>query len=213
MKKKICVDLIDDDEAVLDALGLYLERRGFEVRRYSRASDFLKAKERQCQSDCIVADLKMPGSSGLDLHRSLTRMGCPTPLILITGYADVSTAVVAMKAGAYDFLEKPVNERRLVSRIRQAAAIAEHRQAELEEMAALNTRLEALSERERQVMMLAADGMTSRQIGVELGISPRTVEIHRASVMEKTGSESVADLVRIAMRIENANAAVVALEK
>jgi len=202
MRGKLTVDLIDDDPAVLDALGMYLERRGLNVRLHSRASEFLKSKSTERPSDCIIADVRMPGLSGLDLQRTLARHDHPTPLILITGYADVTTAVAAMKAGAWDFLEKPVDERRLVSMIRKAASLAERRQAEMEEMAELKSLIASLSEREREVMQLTAQGHTSRHIGAELGISPRTVEIHRASVMEKTGSDSVADLVRIVMKIE-----------
>lgn len=200
--RKLTVDLVDDDPAVLDALGMYLERRGFNVRLHSRASEFLRVAESERRSDCIIADVKMPGLSGLDLQRTLARQDHPTPLILITGYADVTTAVAAMKAGAWDFLEKPVDERRLVSMIRKAASLAEQRQAEIDEIAELKSLIATLSEREREVMHLTAMGHTSRHIGAELGISPRTVEIHRASVMEKTGADSVADLVRIVMRVE-----------
>lgn len=203
VKKSIHVDLIDDDEAVLDALGLYLERRGFHVSRYARAADYVKTRSRAAPCDCIVADIRMPGMSGMDLQRWLVRTGSEVPLILITGFADVVVAVAAMKAGAYDFMEKPVDERHLVASIRQAATQTEQQQAERVKVAQIATRVETLSDREREVMNLAARGRTSREIGAELGISPRTVEIHRASMMEKLGCETLADLVRFAIKLES----------
>lgn len=202
MKKNIDVDLISDDAALTHSL----ELRGFEVRSYMSAGEFLKAHEHNPPSDCIVADLKMPDLSGLDLHRSLAKAGCSTPFILVAGEAEVSTAVDAMKEGVFDFLEKPISERVLASRIRQAAAVAEARQAEFKELAALKSRLRALSERERQVMVMVVDGQTSRRIAVDLDLSPRTVEIHRASVMAKMGCNSLAELVRMALRLESAGA-------
>ena len=201
MKKPVRIDLIDDDAPVLDALGLFLERRGFDVERFGRASDYVKVAPGR-ESDCIVADIRMPGLSGMDLQRRLTRAGVTTPLILITGFADVGVAVAAMKAGAFDFLEKPVDERRLVASIKQALHHAEELQAEQDADQHAMSLFDSLSERERDVMSRAALGRTSREIAAELGISPRTVEIHRASVMEKTGSASLADLVRLYLRVE-----------
>jgi two-component system response regulator FixJ len=199
------VDLIDDDEAILDALGLYLERKGYEVRRHSRPNEFLKSADRSGFGDCIVSDVKMPGMSGLEVQKALAkRERCP-PLILITGFADVLTAVQAMKLGAYDFIEKPVDEKKLVASIRQAVTQALRDHAEIDRSASLRERVQLLSDREREVMDLAAQGNTSREIGEILGISPRTVEIHRASVMEKLGCESLADLVRFSIMLEQSD--------
>ncbi len=206
MKRQTKVDLIDDDEAVLDALGLYLESKGFQVRRHVKAGDFLKLIEGSDFGDCVVSDVKMPGMSGLDLQDALAKNDLSPPLILITGFADVMTAVQAMKHGAYDFLEKPVDEKRLVASIKQAAMQAERQSAEVDRSIALRERVQLLSDREREVMNLAAQGNTSRQIGEILGISPRTVEIHRASVMEKLECDGLADLVRFSIMLEQSAA-------
>lgn len=206
MKKKICVDLIDDDAAVLDSLGLYLESKGMEVRKYDSAATFLKARKSLPAAECIVSDIRMPGMTGLDLQRQLNRGEEASELILITGFADVGIAVTAMKAGAFDFIEKPVDEGRLVSSIRAAANKAEQMQADAEELARLGERLANLTEREHEVLELVTRGLTNRDIAEKLGISPRTVEVHRASMMQKSGVESLADLVRIAMRLEMADA-------
>lgn len=206
MKKKICVDLIDDDEAVLDALGLYLESKGIEVRRHENANAFLKARRILPASECIVCDIRMPGMTGLELQKALNRNGETSELILITGFADVDIAVSAMKAGAFDFIEKPVDESRLVASIRAAANKAERVQADAEELARLADRLATLTDREQEVLELVTRGMTNRDIAAALGISPRTVEVHRASMMQKSGVDSLADLVRIAMRLEMAGA-------
>lgn len=207
VKKKICVDLIDDDEAVLDSLGLYLESKGFEVRRHDSANGYLKARKSLPTAECVVSDIRMPGMTGLELQKSLNRNGETSELILITGFADVDIAVSAMKAGAFDFIEKPVDEARLVASIRAAANKAERVQADAEELSRLADRLSSLTDREQDVLELVTRGLTNRDIAASLGISPRTVEVHRASMMQKSGVDSLADLVRIAMRLEMAGAA------
>jgi two-component system response regulator FixJ len=201
MKKRILVDLIDDDEAVLDALSLYLEAKGFVVRAHRSARDFLQARGDAPAADCIVADVRMPRLSGLELQTVLNRRKAKEPLILITGFADIDVAVSAMKAGAFDFIEKPVSEERLVASIKAAVTQAGRQQAEHQQLSAIEALVAKLSNREREVLHLAARGLTSRQIAGELGISPRTVEVYRATVMQKTGAGSIADLVRIAMRL------------
>lgn len=206
MKKKICVDLIDDDAAVLDSLGLYLETKGFEVRKHDSATSFLKARKGMPAAECVVSDVRMPGMTGLDLQKQLNRAEDAAELILITGFADVGIAVSAMKAGAFDFIEKPIDESRLVASIRAAANKAEQMQADAEELARIGERLAGLTDREHEVLELVTRGLTNRDIAEKLGISPRTVEVHRASMMQKSGVESLADLVRIAMRLEMAGA-------
>ena len=202
MKRTIKVDLIDDDDAVLDSLGIYLERRGFVVNRFASGGDYVRSRPASPPNDCIVSDVRMNGMSGMDLQRWLTRSKYPVPLILITGFSDIGVAVAAMKSGAHDFFEKPVDERQLVASIRQAASRWEERIAAQSELHALLERYDTLSERERQVMRLATQGCTSRMIAAQLGISPRTVEIHRAAVLEKTRSTSLADLIRLEIAIE-----------
>lgn len=204
MKDRPHVYLIDDDEAVLDSLGQYLESEGFEVHRHARAETFLDALNSTQAIACIVSDVRMPGASGLDLQKELNRRGWTIPLILITGHGDIAMAVAAIKAGAHEFLEKPFDERRLHEAIDSALSAAEHEQASATELADLIARRAELSDRQREVMDLAAKGRTNKEIGLELGISPRTVEIYRARVIERMGAKTLADLVRIAIRLADA---------
>lgn len=198
---KIVVDLIDDDAGVLHSLSAYLKVKKFLTRTHHSAEAFLRARERDGPADCIVSDVRMPRLTGLELQTLLNRSGWREPLILITGFASIDAAVSAIKAGAFDFIEKPISERRLVASIKAAVAQAQQVQAEQQEIADMRERVESLSPREREVLHLAARGLTSREIAAELGISPRTVEVHRAAVMHKTASTSVADLVRRVMQI------------
>ncbi len=195
------VYLIDDDVAVLDALSAYLESRGLVVRRFARAIDALAALGAPVWPACVVSDVRMPEMSGLDLQRELARRGSTLPLILITGHGDIEMAVAAIKAGAHNFLEKPFDERVLLEEIGAAVKAAEHRHATTAEHADLRERYAALSERQRQVMDLAVHGRTNKEIGAELDISPRTVEIYRAKVMGGMGAANLADLVRMAMKL------------
>ena len=196
------VYIIDDDEAVLDSLGMFLEQQGLRVHRYTRAGPFLDALYTVSGTACIVSDVRMPDLSGLDLQRELLRRASTLPLILITGHGDIDMAVAAVKAGAHDFLEKPFNEWRLLASIR-SATVSMQRDAERSEERTSHLRRHAeLSDRQQQVMALAVKGRTNKEIGAELGISPRTVEIYRARVMERMGAATLADLVRIAIAID-----------
>lgn len=203
MKQKITIALVDDDDAVSDALRQYLQKRGFAVEAFSKAGDLVKALLGNTPPpDCIVSDIRMPGMSGMDLQRWLVSNRHAVPLILMTGYADIEVAVAAMKAGAVDFIEKPIDERRLLASIRQAVTESQRRQVHDGARARQLSRLDALSDREREVFWLISQGRTSREIGAELGISPRTVDIHRASVMEKAACTTLAELIRLAVSIE-----------
>jgi two-component system, LuxR family, response regulator FixJ len=199
--KKIVVDLVDDDAAVLDALSAYLRAKKFITRTHGSVDAFLRVRERDGPVDCIVSDVRMPRLSGLELQTLLNKAKSREPLILITGFATIDAAVSAIKAGAFDFIEKPISERRLVASIKAAVAQAQREHAQKRELADIETRLDNLSPREQEVLHLAARGLTSREIASELGISPRTVEVHRASVMHKTGAGSVADLVRFVLQV------------
>jgi len=203
--KKIVVDIIDDDAGVLDSLSVYLGAKKFVTRTHRLAHDFLRVRERDGPADCIVSDVRMPRLSGLELQTLLNKAKSKEPLILITGFATIDAAVSAIKAGAFDFVEKPISERRLVASIKAAVAQAQRHQAEQQDLQEIETRIDKLSPREQEVLQLAARGLTSREIGSQLGISPRTVEVHRASVMHKTGAGSVADLVRFVLQIEASN--------
>lgn len=201
--KKVVVDLIDDDAGVLDSLNLYLQAKKFATRTHRLAEDFLRVRERDGPADCIVSDVRMPRLSGLELQTLLNRAKSKEPLILITGFATIDAAVSAIKAGAFDFIEKPISERRLVASIKAAVAQSQRYEAEHQELLDIEARVRNLSPREHEVLRLAARGLTSREIASELGISPRTVEVHRAAVMHKTGAGSVADLVRFVLQIGN----------
>jgi len=194
------VALIDDDEAVLDSLRLYLEHKRVDVACYPSADAFLGAGAGGEGFDCVVADVRMPGTSGLDLVR---RIGRAVPIVLITGHGDVDMAVQAIKLGAFDFIEKPFDESRLLAAIESAVAQAGVRQDSPAEIAEWRERAAGLSERQRQVMDLAAAGLSNKEIGQRLGISGRTVEIHRAWMMERMGARNLAELVRMSMRLKD----------
>jgi RNA polymerase sigma factor (sigma-70 family) len=202
MADPIHVALIDDDAAVRDALRLYLTRRRVKVTWFETAEAFLEA-ENGCDSfDCVVTDVRMPGMSGLDLVRHLIGRGWIRPIILITGHGDIDMAVSAVKAGASDFIEKPFDESRLLASIRDAVEKGRQRINDSVEQEKMRTRFELLSARQRQVMDLAAAGLSSKEIGTKLNISPKTVENHRAWMMSRMGARNLAELVRIAMQLE-----------
>ena len=204
MAEPIRVVLIEDDEPVRESLRLYLEMKGMRVAAFETADAFLPTFGAEHEPDCIVTDVRLPGRSGLDLQRELKERKAAVPLIMITGHGDIDMAVAAIKAGAHDFIEKPFDEMRLVESIRSAAANAAERQAAAGQVAMIAARVATLSERQRQVMDLAAKGLSNKEIAQQLGISPRTVEIYRAWVMEKTGARNLAELVRFAVQLEEA---------
>ena len=201
MADPIRIALIDDDEAVLDALRRYLARHDIEAACFEAAEDFLAALARE-QFDCIVSDVRMPQMSGLQLMQRLNERSYARPVILITGHGDVDMAVAAIKNGASDFIEKPFDEARLVGSIRQAAERGRRSDSAAAELETLQSRFSALSLRQRQVMELAAAGLSSKGIGIRLGISPKTVENHRSWVMERMGARNLAELIRMAMKIQ-----------
>jgi len=202
MADSIRIALIDDDEAVLDSLKLYLERQGVRTMCFSAAAAFLGVKDIAGAFDCVVADVRMPGLSGLDLVRQLAAKGLITPVVLITGHGDIDMAVSAIKIGAFDFIEKPFDEKRLLDSIHAAIGHGRRKQNEVQEFKDLKSRAAGLSKRQRQVMELAARGLSNKEIAERLRISPRTVEIHRAWMMERMGARNVADLVRMVMQLE-----------
>ncbi|WP_041319908.1 response regulator transcription factor [Hyphomicrobium denitrificans] len=194
----LTVSLIDDDPSVLDAVSLLLRTQGVTTVCFSCAQDFLAATP---DPGCIVSDVRMPEVSGLDLLRQLSVAGDPRPLILLTGHGDVAMAVEAVKLGAFDFIEKPFDNVNLVTVVKDAleAAVATHR--DRTELTELRERFQGLSERQRDTMQLLVRGFANKEIGRQLGISPRTVEIHRTLVMNKMGAKTLAELVRKAMAL------------
>ena len=201
MADRIHIALIDDDEAVLDSLALYLARHDIEVSGFRRTEDFLAALDRAVSFDCLVSDVRLPEMSGLDLVVRLVERRFAVPIILITGHGDVDMAVSAIKSGAFDFIEKPFDEARLLASIRNAVEKRLQNASDAAELEKLQARFDALTARQRQVMELTVSGLSNKEIAARLDISIKTVENHRAWVMERIGARNLADLVRMAMRV------------
>jgi two-component system response regulator FixJ len=203
ISRTIQVALIDDDAAVLDSLGLYFARHEVETTCFEAVEAFLAALEETARFDCIVSDVCMPGVSGVDLVQQLkASRGAVAPIILITGRGDIDMAVSAIKLGAFDFLEKPFDENRLLASIRDAVEIGRQKATESVQLEKLQSRFKLLSARQREVMELAVAGYSNKEIGTILGISPKTVENHRAWVMERVCAKNLAELVRMAMQLQ-----------
>ena len=202
VRKAIQVALIDDDAAVLDALGLYFARHEVGTVCFETVEAFLAALEETARFDCIVSDVCLPGVSGIDLVQKLKARGAAAPIILITGRGDIDMAVSAIKLGAFDFIEKPFDENRLLASIREAVEIGRQRAPDSAELEKLQSRFGLLSARQRQVMELAVAGYSNKEIGTLLSISPKTVENHRAWVMERVCAKNLAELVRMAMQLQ-----------
>jgi two-component system response regulator FixJ len=198
------VALIDDDPAVLDSLALYFKRQAVAVTCFATAEDFIATRQ-GLPFDCVIADVRMPGLSGIDLVRRFAEEGRITPIILITGHGDIDMAVAAIKLGAFDFIEKPFDESRLLESIRNATSDASSRQRTAAEVIETRARMESLTERQRQVLDLAVAGLSNKEIAERLGISFRTVENHRAWMMERMGARNLAELVRIDMMLRNSH--------
>jgi two-component system response regulator FixJ len=186
------VVVIDDDEAVLDSLRVLLEAEGLEVETFERAGAFLQ-RAAGTPPGCLVTDVRMPEMDGLELLRALSARGSLPPVIVITGHGEVSMAVQAMKLGARDCIEKPFDPRALLASVRDALTAGRPADPEI------GRRLELLTPREREVLDHLVIGRSNKMIARELAISPRTVEIHRARVMEKMRAESLSQLVRLAI--------------
>jgi two-component system response regulator FixJ len=202
---KDAIAIVDDDEAVRDSLSMMLSNHGFGVCSFPSADAFLALVSAENLPSCLVCDIRMPGISGLELQRDISKKWPIIPIVLITGHGDVSIAVSALKAGAHDFVEKPFSPDRLIDSIKSAIDQTVYKRNQDQEIVRLSARIGELSERQRQVMNLAVQGLSNKEIALSLKISPRTVETYRAWVMEKTGARNIADLVRIAMRLEDSD--------
>jgi two-component system, LuxR family, response regulator FixJ len=192
--------VIDDQEAVREALGEMLRVLGYRVETYASADAFLEAFSGP-RAGCIVADVRMPGMDGIELVRELSRRGIALPVVLISGHGDVRMAVAAIKAGAEDFIEKPVDDTHLLAAINRCLGRVLDKLVREQSLEELRGRFERLTPREAEVMDLVVDGFTSQAIALRLGISQRTVESYRAQIMDKMQAESVAVLVRQAIRL------------
>jgi two-component system, LuxR family, response regulator FixJ len=188
------VYIIDDDADVRQSLALLGRSVGLNVETYHSAVAFLEALSPVCEG-CLVLDIRMPGMSGLDLQQVLNERQCRLPIIFITGHGDVAMAVRAMRAGAFDFIEKPFRDQDLLDRINQAVIKNAALRAEYAEHAQIRAQLETLTSREREVMGRIVQGQANKVIAIDLGLSERTVEIHRAKVMAKMEVHSLAELV------------------
>ncbi len=194
--------VVDDDAAVCDSLTLLLKSVKLRAQAFRSAAEFLEHYD-PGQHACLVADIRMPGMSGLELQAALKRLGAPIPLIFVTAYGDVPMAVEAMKSGALDFIEKPFRDQDLLDRVNQALARDRKRRAEEERVASIRKRLSSLTPRETEVMQCVIQGDSNKLIAARLGVSRRTVEIHRANVMQKMSTRSVAMLVRAVQSVES----------
>jgi FixJ family two-component response regulator len=194
------VYVVDDDEAILDSLRLLMRSAGLKCSAYSNATDFLKQFD-ATRHGCLLADIRMPGMSGLELQDELIRKGIEIPTIFITGHGDVPMAVRAMKAGALDFIQKPFHDEELLKRIHNALNIDKERLEERRSTLEVMQRFDTLTPRESEVMHKVVEGCANKVIAFDLGVSQRTVELHRARVMHKMGVRSLAELVRIAGQI------------
>ena len=195
------VFVVDDDEAVRSSTKLLLKSVGLPAVTYSSAQEFLDHYDPQ-QPGCVVLDVRMPLMSGLELQQLLNIRGAIIPVIFITGHGDIPMAVEAMQHGAFDFLQKPFRDQDLIERIQRALAKDQTGRAELRERARIKERLESLTAREREVLELVTSGKPNKIMAADLGVSQRTVEIHRARVMEKMGASSLAQLVRMVLDLK-----------
>lgn len=188
--------IIDDDAAIRDSLSLMLEVEGFSVLTFDNANAFL-AEARPTDISCAIIDIQMPGMNGLQLQQAMLERGFSLPIIFLTGHGDIPKSVRAIKAGALDFLTKPVTQNKLLASIHDALKLAETRRTRLKRCKEIEGRVNTLTNRERQVMSLVLAGHSSKDSARLLGISHRTIEIHRSRLMEKMGVANVLDLARM----------------
>ncbi|MBI5862791.1 MAG: response regulator transcription factor [Rhodocyclales bacterium] len=195
------VFVVDDDEVVARSLRWLIESIRLPVVTFATARDFLETYRPE-QPGCLVLDVRMLGMSGIELQEILKQRQWGIPVLFITGHGDVQMAVRAIKAGAFDFIEKPFNDQDMLDRIQRALAKDAERRRTDAECIALLRRVESLTQREREVMHLVVDGLPNKLIADQLGLSAKTVEVHRARVMEKMGAHSISDLVKMALKEE-----------
>jgi FixJ family two-component response regulator len=197
------VYIVDDDEAVRESLALLLDSMDQNCQSFNSAADFLDAYNSD-MTGCLVLDIRMPGMNGLELQKQLNVQGSILPIIFVTGHGDVPMAVEAMQHGAVDFIQKPYREQDLLDKINMAIVLDEGNRQALEHRHKIIERLSNLTPREKEVMEMMVNGKANKVIAIDLGISQRTVEIHRARVMEKMETNSLAHLVKMVVAVENA---------
>lgn len=195
------VFIVDDDPSVRDSLGLLLGLRGYRTAIFADAESFLRAWRPDWRG-CVLLDIRMPGMDGLELQKRLNALGCVLPVVVMTGHGDVESAREAFKAQAVDFLEKPLDQARLMAAIDDALSKCEATRQETDRREGVARLLSALTPREREVMDMIVAGGHNRDIAERLGISPRTVEVHKARVMQKLQVDGVAQLVRLSLGVQ-----------
>jgi FixJ family two-component response regulator len=196
------VYVVDDDDAVRDSLGMLLKAIGMKYETYASALDFLQHYQ-PARHACLVADIRMPGLSGLELQQRLNEQGAQIPIIFITGHGDVPMAVTAMKSGAADFVQKPFRDQDLIDRIHKGLERDRERRAAFAERDVIRARIALLTPRETEVMQRVVRGQANKVIAMDLGVSQRTVELHRARVMRKLKMRSLAELVHAVDKLES----------
>jgi FixJ family two-component response regulator len=195
------VFIVDDDSGVRSSIRVLMKSVGLPAAAFASAKEFLDAYSPH-QAGCLVLDIRMPGMSGLELQEELNERGAVIPVIFITGHGDIPMAVEAMRHGAFDFLQKPFRDQDLIDRIQQALARDKETREALREHGKIRARIASLTPREKEVLDLLTAGKANKSMAQDLGLSQRTVEIHRAHVMEKMDAKSVAQLVRMVMDLE-----------
>lgn len=195
------VHVIDDDDAVRDSIQMFLANEGLEVRTYPSADAFIAVLD-SAPPGCVVTDVRMPGMSGIELLAEIARLRLAMPVIVVTGHADVPLAVRAMKSGAVDLLEKPFKAADLIDAVARALEVGRNSQRNVLSAQEAQARLATLTMRETEVLDRLVRGQPNKIIAYEMGISPRTVEVHRANVMKKTQAGSFSELVRMFLNVE-----------
>lgn len=201
-KRKPIIYIVDDDDGMRRALTVLMTTVGYTPVAFDKPSEFL-AKYNPSQPSCLVLDVRMPEISGLEVQQHLNRNGSMLPVILVSGHGDIPMAVQAMKDGAFDFLQKPFRDQDLLDRINGALKVDAKNRESVDRLADLTQRSESLTPREREVMALVVDGRANKVIAIDLGLSERTVEIHRANVMDKMAARSVAHLVKMHLTLHS----------
>jgi two-component system response regulator FixJ len=196
-----CIYLVEDDDAVRDSLQMVLESVGHRVEAFANADRFMAAYTPDL-AGCLVLDIRMPGMNGMELQRKLNELNAILPIIFVTGHGDVPMAVEAMQQGAVDFVQKPYREQQLLDKITQALTLDEKNRNSLLQRQSILQSMQELTPRERDVIKLMVEGKANKVIAIDLEISQRTVEIHRARVMDKLCANSLAHLVRMYMVVE-----------
>jgi len=201
-EKSTTIFVVDDDEAIRDSLAVLLKTVDLNATTFSSGDEFLEAYDPGWEG-CILLDIRMPGTSGMEVQKRLAESGCSIPVIFITGHGDIPMAVEAMHGGAFDFIQKPFRDQDLLDRIDQALTTSNEQEQQSARKKTVQNQLQTLTPREQEVMQLVVHGSANKVIAMDLGVSQRTVEIHRARVMEKMQARSLAELVRMALLIES----------